>query len=114
MTFQAAGSSRRSWIRCTASLCVAVVLLVPLTRLRQRLEAVSPVSRAPSFSKNIDLPPKRVSAVPLLTLTSVVALAVEDRVSTPRSLPLPDTGAVPSPDVSPARPLRAPPSSPIA
>jgi hypothetical protein len=114
MTFEGARSGRRSEIRCGACLCILMLLFAPLTRATQRLEVASPVSGAPGFSKNVDLPPKKVAVAPLPTLVTVVVLAVDDRVCAPDPSPLPDANPLRSPDLSPSRPLRAPPSTHIA
>jgi hypothetical protein len=91
-----------------------MLLFAPLTRARQRLEAASPVSGATSFSRNIDLPPKRVSCAPFLLLTTVVMLAVDETVRTPQPSPLPHVDPPRSPDLPPSSPLRAPPVTLIA
>jgi hypothetical protein len=114
MTLDGARSLKRLRIRCGAWLCVATLLLAPSTRARQRLEVASPISGGTSFSRNIDLPPKRVSRAPLLALAAVVMLAVDDTVRTPQPSPLQRVKPLRSPDLPPSRPLRAPPSTAVA
>jgi hypothetical protein len=90
-----------------------MLLFAPLTRASQRLDVASPISGATGFSRNVDLPPKRVSCTAALALTAVVVLAVRGTVSLPLPSPLPDVKPLRSPDL-PSRPLRAPPSTTVA
>ena len=87
---------------------VMVLVCVPgLTRIGQRLETAS---HAPSFAKNIDCPPKKITIAPVQSAGSpalprtfvvvVIALAV----------PPSDAALPPPPPLRALQPLRAPPS----
>jgi hypothetical protein len=93
----------------SALLCVCVLLFVPaLTRITQKLE---PVSHSPSFSKNIDCPPKKVTVAPVFAIASPIPLKGFETVRVARLVPPPPATLPPSPICSAPRPLRAPPSA---
>jgi hypothetical protein len=93
--------------RAAVVLGVLVLVCVPgLTRIGQRLETAS---HAPSFAKNIDCPPKKVTIAPAATLVSAVALAAFDLVPVVRFAPVADPSLPRSPQLFGPRPLRAPP-----
>jgi hypothetical protein len=81
-----------------------------LTRIGQKLQPVSPISQAPSFAKNIDCPPKKVTVSPVVAVVAIAAVLLLENeapvapVAAPLNVPLPD-----SPLASAALPLRAPP-----
>jgi hypothetical protein len=90
---------------------VCVLVCVPgLTRISQKLEVVTPISSAPSFAKNIDCPPRKVTVAPLFIVPSVVLVAGADVVRVARFVAPPDPTLPPSPTVAAPRPLRAPPA----
>ena len=77
-------ASDRSVGTLFARLCVLVGVLVlicvpGLTRMGQRLETAS---RAPSFARNIECPPKKVTVAPVATVILPVAVAT----SVPRAV----------------------------
>jgi len=87
---------------------VVVLICVPaLTRAGQRLETAS---HTPSFSKNIDCPPKKVTAAPQPVATPT-PLATFDVVRIAAAPPSPDALLPHSPFLVTPRPLRAPPSA---
>ena len=87
-------------------LAVLVLVCVPgLTRMSQKLETAS---HAPSFAKNIDCPPKKVTVAPMTTVATPIALTF-DLVSPVRPANAPDAELPRSPDLFSPRPLRAPP-----
>jgi hypothetical protein len=95
--------------RVVVLLGVLVLVCVPaLTRVGQKLETAS---HAPSFSKNVDCPPKKVT----LAATFVVALPIARKalaaVRITRFAPPLDAALNPSPFLSIPPPLRAPPSA---
>ena len=97
------------WLARIAAVAIAVVLVcVPaLTRMGQRLETAS---HAPSFAKNIDCPPKKVTVAPAVAPVSPVALDTIERAPA-AGLALPPTEALPrTPQFDLPVPLRAPPS----
>ena len=97
--------------RAGVLMCIVVLLCVPaLTRVGQKLQPVTPISSAPSFAKNIDCPPKRVTVAPLFAFTSAVLLKNTEVVRVARLAP-PDPTPPPTPIVFAPCPLRAPPSS---
>jgi hypothetical protein len=86
---------------------VLVLICVPgLTRMGQKLETAS---RAPSFAKNIDCPPKKVTVAAATAVASPVSLATLDLVPPVRFASVPDTTLPHSPHLFGPRPLRAPP-----
>jgi hypothetical protein len=90
---------------------IVVLLCVPaLTRVGQKLQPVTPISQAPSFAKNIDCPPKKITVTPAVAIVAVV-LVVEELEPVATFVPPP---APRVPDLlvlgAPA-PLRAPPSA---
>jgi hypothetical protein len=92
--------------RAYVLLAVLVLVCVPgLTRMSQRLETAS---HAPSFAKNIDCPPKKVTVAPTTAVATPVALTF-DLVFVVRPAFSPDTTLPRSPDLFVPRPLRAPP-----
>jgi hypothetical protein len=102
------GRVGRSTVRLGALLCVCVLLFVPaLTRITQKLE---PVSHSPSFSKNIDCPPKKVTVAPVIAIASPIPLKGLETVRVARLAPPPPATLPPSPICSAPRPLRAPPA----
>jgi hypothetical protein len=97
--------------RAYVLLAVLVLVCVPgLTRMSQRLETAS---HAPSFAKNIDCPPKKVTVVPTTGVATPVALTF-DLVSVVRPAFAPDTTVPVPPDLFGPRPLRAPPLALLA
>jgi hypothetical protein len=96
-------------------LYIVVLLCVPaLTRIGQKLQPVTPISSAPSFAKNIDCPPKKVTVAPLFAFTAAVLLKNAEVVRVARLAPTPDPALPPTPTVFAPCPLRAPPSSILA
>ena len=97
------------WLARVAAVAIVVVLVfVPaLTRVGQRLETSS---HAPSFAKNIDCPPKKVTLAPVAAMASPVPLdAIELAPTTPLAPPLIE--ALPrTPQFDLPVPLRAPPA----
>ena len=86
---------------------VLVLICVPgLTRMSQKLETAS---RAPSFAKNIDCPPKKVTVAPATAVESPVSLATFDLVQPVRFASVPEAALPPPPHLFGPRPLRAPP-----
>jgi hypothetical protein len=94
--------------RLGALLCVCCLLCVPaLTRMTQKL---APESHAPSFSKNIDCPPKKVTVAPVVAIASPIPLNGFETLRPARLALLTDLIPPPSPTASAPHPLRAPPS----
>jgi len=93
-----------------AVLCgVLVLVCVPgLTRIGQKLETAS---HAPSFAKNIDCPPKKVTVTPATAVASPVSLATLDPVPLVRFAVAPDAALPQPPYLFGPRPLRAPPAA---
>jgi hypothetical protein len=92
-------------------LLVIVLVCVPgLTRIGQRLETTS---HTPSFAKNIDCPPKRITIAPAAPVTTPVPVAL-DLVVIAKLVPAPDATLSRSPDLFGPRPLRAPPLALLA
>jgi hypothetical protein len=103
---------RRLLTRLGAALCVCSLLCVPaLTRITQKLE---PESHTPSFSKNIDCPPKKVTVAPAVAIATPIPLNGFETIRPARLALLPDLIPPPSPTASAPRPLRAPPSISLA
>jgi len=97
------------WLaRAAAVVAVVVLVCVPaLTRVGQRLETAS---HAPSFAKNIDCPPKKVTVAPSAAMSSPAPL---DTIELVPAAPLasPSTEALPrAPQFDLPVPLRAPPA----
>ena len=101
---------RRPLARAGVLLCVCLLVCVPaLTRIGQKLQPVTPISSAPSFAKNIDCPPRKVTIAPVVAITSVVLHEEDESVPVARLQPSPDA-TIPHPPTSAApSPLRAPP-----
>jgi hypothetical protein len=103
------GRAGRVVTRLGAALCVCSLLCVPaLTRITQKLE---PESHTPSFSKNIDCPPKKVTVAPVVAIASPIPLNGFETIHPARFALLPELIPPPSPTDSVPRPLRAPPSA---
>ena len=101
--------------RAGVLMCVVVLFCVPaLTRIGEKLQPVTPISSAPSFAKNIDCPPKKVTVAPLFVFTAAVLLKNAEVVRVARLAPPPDPTLPPSPTVFAPHPLRAPPSAILA
>jgi hypothetical protein len=91
---------------------VLVLICVPgLTRMSQRLETAS---HAPSFAKNIDCPPKKVTVAPATALASPVSLTTFDLVPVVPFASVADASLPRSPFRSTPGPLRAPPLALLA
>lgn len=108
--------SARSYCHSLARACtllaVLVLVCVPgLTRIGQKLETAS---RAPSFAKNIDCPPRKVTVLPAPAVVSPVPLTVLHLVPVAASAPAPDEGLPNSLQFFGPRPLRAPPLTLVA
>jgi hypothetical protein len=98
--------------RVSALFAVLVLICVPgLTRMSQRLETAS---HAPSFAKNIDCPPKKVTVAPATALVSLVSVTTFDLVPVARLASAPDATLPRSPQPFGPRPLRAPPVALLA
>ena len=94
--------------RFAAALAILVLVCVPaLTRAGQKLETAS---HAPSFSKNIDCPPKKVTFAPVLAVVLPVAVKTLDQIPIPATVPQQPVAVPRSPQLGPPLPLRAPPS----
>jgi hypothetical protein len=91
---------------------IMVLVCVPgLTRMGQKLETAS---HAPSFAKNIDCPPKKVTVTPASAVSPASSLAMFDTLPLAALLP-PRAPLLPrSPLLAIPRPLRAPPSAHLA
>ena len=97
--------------RAAVLLGIVVLVCVPaLTRIGQKLETAS---HAPSFAKNIDCPPKKVTLGPAL-LASPAPLATFEALPIVALLPSRDPLRPHSPYLVVPRPLRAPPSALLA
>lgn len=97
--------------RTAVLLGIVVLVCVPgLTRMSQKLETAS---RAPSFSKNIECPPKKVTLLPA-RLASPAPLATFDAPPIAALLPSRDPLLPRSPLLAVPRPFRAPPAAPLA
>jgi len=102
------GRVGRFAVRLGPLLCVCVLLFVPaLTRISQKLEQVS---HTPSFSKNIDCPPKRVTVASVFAIASPIRLKGFKTVRVARFVPPLPATLPPSPICSAPGPLRAPPA----
>ena len=87
---------------------VLVLICVPgLTRMGQRLETSS---HTPSFAKNIDCPPKKVTVTPATAVASPVSFTTLDLVPRVRFASAPDATLPQAPHLFGPRPLRAPPA----
>jgi hypothetical protein len=99
-------------VRAAVFFGVLVLICVPgLTRVSQRLETTS---HAPSFAKNIDCPPKKVTVAPSTAVASPVPLATFDLVPMARFASVPDAPLPRSSQLFGPRPLRAPPLALLA
>jgi hypothetical protein len=97
--------------RLAALTFICVLICVPaLTRIGQKLQPISPISQAPSFAKNIDCPPKKVTIAPIVTIASVVLLEKDETVPAVHLAPAPDACVPHPPTTSAPIPLRAPPA----
>jgi hypothetical protein len=98
-------------VRIAVLLGVFVLICVPgLTRMGQRLETSS---HAPSFARNIECPPKKVTLAPVTAASLPVPLATLDLVLSVRFASVPDAIVPDSPHLSAPLPLRAPPVAPL-
>jgi hypothetical protein len=98
--------------RASVLLGVLALICVPgLTRIGQRLETTS---HAPSFAKNIDCPPKKVTVAGVIAVASPVQIKTFDLVPVARPASVPDAALPRSPQLFGPRPLRAPPRSLLA
>ena len=103
------GRGGRFVTRLGTALCVCILLCVPaLTRITQKLE---PESHTPSFSKNIDCPPKKVTVAPVVGIASPIPLNGFETFPPARLVLQADLTPPPSPTASAPRPLRAPPTA---
>jgi hypothetical protein len=91
---------------------VLVLICVPgLTRIGQKLETAS---LAPSFAKNIDCPPKKVTVAGVIPVAAPVQIKTFDLVQVARLASVPDATRPRSPQLFGPRPLRAPPVALLA
>ncbi len=98
--------------RAAVLLGIVVLVCVPgLTRMGQKLETAS---RTPSFAKNIDCPPKKVTVAAAVAVALPVTLKVFESVPSTPFAPAPDSALSPPPLSSSPPPLRAPPSTQLA
>jgi hypothetical protein len=94
--------------RAAVLLGIVVLICVPgLTRIGQKLETAS---HAPSFAKNIDCPPKKITIAPAQSANSPALPRTFDVVVIARTVPLRDAALPPPPPARALQPLRAPPS----
>lgn len=97
--------------RAAVLIGVTVLVCVPaMTRVGQRLETAS---HAPSFAKNSDCPPKKVTVAPV-PVASPAPLLVFEPVSVVALAPSIGALRPRSPFLVVPRPLRAPPSALLA
>lgn len=95
--------------RAAALIGVLVLICVPaLTRIGQKLETAS---RAPSFSRNIECPPKKVAVAPAQAILAATAADFFEAAPLVCLIPAATTAPPPSLFRAPAQPLRAPPSA---
>jgi hypothetical protein len=105
-------SSLAPWLRllrARAAVLLGIVVLVcvpGLTRIGQKLETAS---HTPSFAKNIDCPPKKITIAPAQSVASPALPRTFDVVVIAQAVPPPDA-ALPPPPSCALQPLRAPPS----
>lgn len=105
-------SFRQLLARVSVLFGVLVLVCVPgLTRMSQKLETAS---HTPSFAKNIDCPPKKVTVAPAAAVASPVPLATFDVVRPVRFVPRPAAALPAAPHLVGPRPLRAPPLARLA
>jgi hypothetical protein len=98
--------------RASVLLGVLALICVPgLTRISQKLETTS---HTPSFAKNIDCPPKRVTVAGVIAVASPVQIKTFDLVLIARLVSVPDAPPRRSPQLFGPRPLRAPPVALLA
>jgi hypothetical protein len=91
---------------------IMVLVCVPgLTRIGQKLETAS---HAPSFAKNIDCPPKKVTVTPASAVSPASSPATFHTLALAALLPSRAPLPLRSPLLVIPRPLRAPPSAPLA
>jgi hypothetical protein len=101
---------RLSLLRARVAVLLAIVVLVcvpGLTRIGQKLERAS---LTPSFAKNIDCPPKKITIAPVPSVGSPALPRTFDVVVIARAVPPPDAALPPPPSSRALPPLRAPPS----
>jgi hypothetical protein len=97
-------------LRARAAVLLGIVVLVcvpGLTRIGQKLETAS---HAPSFAKNIDCPPKKITIAPVQSASSPALPRTFDVAAIARAVPPPDAALPPPSPVRALQPLRAPPS----
>jgi hypothetical protein len=101
------------WLaRAAAVVGIVVLICVPaLTRVGQRLETSS---RAPSFAKNIDCPPKKVTVAPAVAMASPLPLDAIELVPVARFAPSVAKILPRPPQFDRPAPLRAPPDALLA
>lgn len=86
---------------------IVVLVCVPgLTRVGQKLETAS---HTPSFSRNIDCPPKKVTVAPVESAAPAAPVRALETAPVARLAPPPDATRPRSPFLATPRPLRAPP-----
>jgi hypothetical protein len=97
------------WLaRAAAVVSIVVLICVPaLTRVGQRLETAS---HAPSFAKNVDCPPKKVTVAPAATMASPVPRDDIELVPVVRLAPSVAKALPRTPQFDLPVPLRAPPA----
>jgi hypothetical protein len=101
-------SHRLLLARAAVLIGIVVLVCVPgLTRMGQKLETAS---RTPSFAKNIDCPPKKVTVLPVAGVASTMTLRMLDTLAAVRLAPPPDTAPAYDSFRSAPRSLRGPPS----
>lgn len=98
--------------RLAVFLGIIVLVCVPgLTRIGQRLGTAS---HAPSFAKNIDCPPKKVTLTATVAVALPMALKAFEVLPAVPFAPASDQALLPPPLSSAPVPLRAPPTSTLA
>ena len=98
--------------RASVLLGVLVLICVPgLTRISQKLETRS---HTPSFAKNIDCPPKKVTVAGVIAVASPIQIKTFDLVLVARPVSVPDATPPRPPQLFGPRPLRAPPVALLA
>ena len=105
-------SHRLLLARAAVLIGIVVLVCVPgLTRMGQKLETAS---RTPSFAKNIDCPPKKVTIAAAVAVALPVALKAFESVPSTPFPPALDSALLPPRLSSAPVPLRAPPSTLLA
>jgi hypothetical protein len=101
-------------IRAAALLFIIVLVCVPgLTRIGQKLQSVTPISSAPSFAKNIDCPPKKLTITPVAAIQSPTLVTMAEAARVECAAPCADASLPPAPSAFAPHPLRAPPVHPF-